>query len=47
VIQAHSIAFSPKSPKEIADPRHALPVLRPRCCFLNFTFFGIIMAVCP
>src|SRR5947208_10297641 len=47
VIHAHSIAFSPNSPKEIEDPRHALPAMRPRCCFLNLTFFGIIMAVSP
>src|SRR5450759_219086 len=47
VIHAHSMAFSPNSPKEIDDPRHAFPVMRPRCCFLYLTFFGIIMAVCP
>src|ERR1017187_4501641 len=46
-IQAHSITFSPNSPNEIDDPRHAFPVMRPRCCFLYLTFFGIIMAVCP
>src|SRR6266545_4266980 len=28
-------------------PRHAFPAMRPRCCFLYLTFFGIIMAVCP
>src|ERR1022692_4084433 len=47
VIHAHSMAFRPNSPKEIDDPRQALPHMRPRCCFLNLTFFGIIMAVCP
>src|SRR5580698_943300 len=45
VIQAHSSAFKPKSPKEMDDPRQALPHMRPRCCFLYLTFFGIIMAV--
>src|ERR1035437_114539 len=47
VIHAHSIALRPKSPKEMVDPRHALPAMRPRCCFLYLTFFGIIMAVFP
>src|SRR6185369_7860402 len=46
VIHAHSIAFSPNSPKEIDEPRQALPHMRPRCCFLYLTFFGIIIAVC-
>src|SRR5438876_2419017 len=45
VIHAHSSALSPNSPKEIDEPRHALPAMRPRCCFLYLTFFGIIMAV--
>src|ERR1700722_14640936 len=26
------------------EPRHALPVIRPRCCLRYLTFFGIIMA---
>src|SRR5580704_10584844 len=39
------MALRPNSPKEMVEPRHALPVMRPRCCFLNLTFFGIIMAV--
>src|SRR5580700_6912599 len=26
------------------EPRHALPVMRPRCCLRYLTFFGIIMA---
>ena len=43
VIQHGSIARSPKSPKATVDPRHALPVIRPRCCFLYLTFFGINM----
>src|ERR1039457_3232175 len=47
VTHPHSMAFSPNSPNEIDDPRHALPAMRPRCCFRNFTFFGIIMAVYP
>src|SRR5205085_1681453 len=38
-----SSACRPKSPKEIFCPRVARPRRRPRCCFLNFTFFGIIM----
>src|SRR3954451_6260212 len=38
-----SSACRPKSPKEIFAPRVAMPQRRPRCCFLNFTFFGIIM----
>src|SRR5579871_1802902 len=25
------------------EPRHALPVIRPRCCLRYLTFFGIIM----
>src|ERR1035437_5642653 len=44
VIHAHSSALRPKSPKAIEEPRHALPHIRPRCCFLYLTFFGIIMA---
>jgi hypothetical protein len=34
----------PYSPKEIVDPRHALPRLLPFCCLRNFTFFGINIA---
>src|ERR1700749_4403522 len=45
VIHAHSRHFKPKSPKEIEEPRHALPAMRPRCCFRYLTFFGIIMAI--
>src|SRR5262249_15223199 len=45
VIQAHSMAFSPNSPNDTFDPRHAFPAMRPRCCFLYLTFLGIIMAV--
>src|SRR6516225_6795842 len=41
VIHAFSSAFSPNSPKARLPPRHALPLRRPRCCFLYFTFFGI------
>src|SRR5581483_5717199 len=26
------------------EPRHALPAIRPRCCFLYLTFLGINMA---
>src|SRR5260370_19802014 len=47
VIHAHSMALSPNSQNEIDDPRQAFPAMRPRCCFLYLTFFGIIMAVCP
>src|SRR5437899_16040 len=41
VIQAFSMALSPYSPNESVPPRHALPLRRPRICFLYFTFFGI------
>src|SRR3984885_1023716 len=41
VIQPHSIAFNPNSPKASDDPRQALPVMRPRCCLRYFTFLGI------
>jgi hypothetical protein len=37
------MAFKPKSPKASVPPFHALPVRRPRCCFLYLTFFGINM----
>jgi hypothetical protein len=47
VIHPHSMDFNPYSPNDIDDPRHAFPAIRPRCCFLYLTFFGIIMAVCP
>src|SRR5437764_13798710 len=46
VTQPASNACSPKSPKETFAPRVAFPRRRPRCCFLNFTFFGIIMMRC-
>src|SRR5580704_15771605 len=45
VIQPGSSTFSPKSPKASVDPRHALPVMRPRCCLRYFTFFGINIKV--
>src|SRR6185312_11189459 len=41
VIQPHSMALRPYSPKEIDEPRHAFPVMRPRCTLRNFTFLGI------
>src|SRR5216117_2921945 len=41
VIQPHSMAFNPKSPNASAEPRHAFPAMRPRCCLRYFTFFGI------
>ena len=41
VIQPHDIAFRPYSPKAIDDPRHALPVMRPRCTLRYLTFLGI------
>src|SRR5947209_717453 len=47
VIQPHRMAFKPKSPKARDDPRQAFPVMRPRCCFLYFTFFGINMEEPP
>src|ERR1043166_2171019 len=43
VTQPASIACSPKSPNETFAPRVATPRRRPRCCFLNLTFFVIIM----
>ena len=43
VSQHGSMAFSPKSPNETSDPRHALPRMRPRCCLRYLTFFGINM----
>src|SRR5258708_22098332 len=46
VTQPASIACKPKSPNETFAPRVALPRRRPRCCFLNLTFFGIIMMRC-
>src|SRR3954454_1347017 len=45
VTQPHSSAFNPNSPNESEEPRHALPVIRPRCCFRNLTFFGINIAL--
>src|SRR4029077_6800072 len=45
VIHAASSAFRPYSPNARSPPRHALPVRRPRICFLYFTFFGINIAV--
>src|SRR6266567_7245021 len=41
VIQPGSSTFSPKSPNANWLPRHAFPVMRPRCCLRYFTFFGI------
>src|SRR5262249_33328836 len=41
VIQAFSSAFNPYSPNDKSPPRQALPLRRPRICFLYFTFFGI------
>src|SRR5438445_567123 len=41
VIQAFSKAFKPYSPNDNSPPRQALPLRRPRICFLYFTFFGI------
>src|SRR5687768_10423592 len=43
VTQPVSSACSPKSPNDTFAPRVATPRRRPRCCFLNLTFFGIIM----
>src|ERR1700739_2927206 len=40
VIQAFSMAFRPYSPNARLPPRQALPLRRPRCCPLYFTFFG-------
>jgi len=45
VIHAHSMAFNPYSPNAKSPPRQALPLRRPRICFLYFTFFGINIAV--
>src|SRR6185369_10067146 len=41
VIHAASSVFKPKSPNSSDEPRHALPLMRPRCCLRYFTFFGI------
>src|SRR4029077_2340272 len=41
VIHPQDNAFRPDSPKEISEPRQAFPHMRPRCCFLYLTFFGI------
>ena len=30
-------------PNDTSAPRHALPVIRPRCCLRYLTFFGINM----
>src|SRR5688572_27599533 len=46
VTQPASSACRPKSPKETFAPRVARPRRRPRCCFLNLTFFGINMMRC-
>src|SRR5438094_2128254 len=46
VTQPASIACNPKSPNDTFAPRVATPRRRPRCCFLNLTFFGIIMMRC-
>src|SRR5581483_4809184 len=45
VTQPQLMAFSPTSPNAIEEPRHALPAMRPRCCFLYLTFLGIIILV--
>jgi hypothetical protein len=45
VIHAFSIALRPYSPKDRLLPLHALPLRRPRICFLYFTFLGINIAV--
>src|SRR5437867_4420506 len=47
VIQAASSVFNPKSPNSSDEPRHALPLIRPRCCLRYFTFFGINMRNTP
>src|SRR6266540_3145559 len=47
VSQQGSSAFRPKSPNDTSEPRQALPAMRPRCCFLNLTFFGINMTNNP
>src|SRR5713226_3063504 len=41
VIQPGSSTFRPKSPNASWLPRHAFPVIRPRCCLRYFTFLGI------
>src|ERR1700733_4048736 len=45
VIHPQRMAFNPKSPNASEEPRQALPVIRPRCCFLYLTFLGINMAM--
>src|SRR5580692_11692136 len=37
------MALRPYSPNERVEPRHALPVIRPRCCLRYLTFLGINM----
>src|SRR6185312_8917551 len=41
VTQPGSMTLRPKSPNDSSPPVQALPVMRPRCCLRNFTFFGI------
>ena len=45
VIQPSSNVFKPKSPNATVQPVVALPLRRPRCCFLNFTLPGINMTL--
>src|SRR5690606_18407489 len=47
VIHAGSRACRAKSPKAIVSPPLLMPARRPRCCFLNLTFFGINMMHIP
>src|SRR5216684_492386 len=41
VNQHGSSARRPYCPNEMSEPRHALPAMRPRCCFRYLTFLGI------
>src|SRR5271167_4809764 len=43
VIHPQRMAFKPKSPNARVEPRHALPVIRPRCTLRYLTFLGINM----
>src|SRR5687768_5955301 len=47
VSQHGSSARSPKFPNDTSEPRHALPRMRPRCCFRYLTFFGINIFLVP
>src|SRR3990172_8724632 len=47
VIQAASRAFKPYPPNANVEPRTAIPVRRPRCCFRNLTRLGASISSAP